>query len=116
MWDVVTVDEFDSWFLSLSEAEQIDVLAYVKLLEMQGPHLGRPYADSLVGVKRLKNLKELRVQHLGRPYRVFFAFDPKRQAVLLCGGDKTGDKRFYKKMIPIAEREFLRHLSEESNE
>ena len=112
MWDVVTVEVFDSWFLSLSEPEQTDVLAYVKLLEVEGPNLGRPYVDSLADVKQVKNLKELRVQHQGKPYRVFFAFDPKRQAVLLCGGDKTGDKRFYKRMIPVAEREFIKHLSE----
>ena len=61
-------------------------------------------------VVTVKNLKELRVQHKGKPYRVLFAFDPKRQAVMLCGGDKTGDKRFYDKMIPIAEREFIAHL------
>ena len=114
MWHVVTVDEFDNWFLLLTEEEQIDVLSYVKLLEVYGPNLGRPYADSIEGAKRVKNLKELRVQHRGRPYRVFFAFDPMRRAVLLCGGDKTGDNRFYKKMIPIAEREFLHHLVGES--
>ena len=55
-------------------------------------------------------LKELRVQHKGRPFRVFFAFDPLRQAVMLCGGDKTGDKHFYATMIPIAEQEFLDYL------
>lgn len=49
---------------------------------------------------------------LGRPYRVFFAFDPLRQAVMLCGGDKTGNKHFYETMIPIAEREFLNYLQE----
>lgn len=113
IWHVVTVEEFDNWFLLLTEEEQIDVLSYVKLLEVHGPNLGRPYVDSIEGTKRVKNLKELRVQHGGRPYRVFFAFDPKRRAVLLCGGDKTGDNRFYQKMIPIAEREFLHHLAGE---
>ena len=57
-------------------------------------------------------MKELRVQHLGRPYRAFFAFDPKRQAIVLCAGDKTGDKRFYEKMIPLADKEFSQHLEE----
>lgn len=113
MWEVVTVEKFDSWFLSLTESEQTDVLAYVKLLEFKGPNLGRPYADTVNGSKKVKNLKELRVQHQGRPYRVFFAFDTKRQAVLLCGGDKTGDKRFYKDMIKIAEDEFLAHLNQQ---
>lgn len=114
MWHVVTVEKFDNWFLLLTEEEQIDVLSYIKLLEVHGPHLSRPYADSIEGSKRVGNLKELRVQHGGRPYRIFFAFDPKRKAVLLCGGDKTGDNRFYQKMIPIAEREFLHHLAGEA--
>lgn len=110
MWEIVTVDRFDDWFLSLTESEQVDVLTCIKLLEVKGPALGQPYVDTLTGAKQVKNLKELRAQHRGRPYRVFFAFDPERKAVLLCGGDKTGDKRFDKKMIPIAEQEFLEHL------
>ncbi|KTD29333.1 type II toxin-antitoxin system RelE/ParE family toxin [Legionella maceachernii] len=84
----------------------------IKLLEIKGPNLERPYVDSLNGTKKVKKLKELMIQHQGRSYRVFFAFDPERQAVLLCGGDKTGNKRFYDIMIPIAEQEFLNHLSE----
>lgn len=111
MWSVLTVERFDEWFLSLDELEQTSVLTAIKLLEIKGPNLGRPYVDSLDGTKRVKNLKELRIQHQGRPYRVFFAFAPERQAVLLCGGDKTGKKRFYEIMIPIAEQEFLNHLS-----
>ena len=67
----------------------------------------RPHVDSLKGTGKVKNLKELRVQHKGRPYRVFFAFDPLRQAVMLCGGDKTCNKHFYETMNPIAECEFL---------
>ena len=111
MWAVLTVERFDEWFLSLDELEQVSVLTLVKLLEVKGPNLGRPHADTLEGTRRVKNLKELRIQHQGKPYRVFFAFDPERQAVLLCGGDKTGKKRFYETMIPIAEQEFLNHLS-----
>lgn len=111
MWTVVTVERFDEWFLSLSEPEQVNMLTVIKLLEVKGPQLGRPYVDSLQGTKKVKNLKELRVQHNGSPYRILFAFDPVRQAVLLCGGDKTSKKRFYEVMIPIAEEEFLDHLS-----
>jgi hypothetical protein len=58
----------------------------------------------------MKNLKELRVQHRGRPLPVLFAFDPIRQAVMLSGGDKSNDKRFYQKMIPLAEMAFKNHL------
>lgn len=72
--------------------------------------LGRPDVDTLNGTKNIKNLKELRIQHKGKPYRIFFAFDPLRQAVMLCGGNKSGNKRFYETLLPIAEKEFLTYL------
>ena len=62
------------------------------------------------------NMKELRTQHQGRPLRTFFAFDPRRSAILLIGGDKTGDKRFYERLLPEADRlydEYLEELKEE---
>lgn len=111
MWALVTVDAFDRWFLSLNDAEQESMLVGLLKLQSIGPQLGRPDVDSLKASAKVKNLKELRIQHRGKPYRMFFAFDPARQAVMLCGGDKTGDKRFYESMIPIAEREFLAHLA-----
>jgi len=111
-WKVVTVEYFDDWFLGLNASEQQDVLTAILVLEQFGPALGRPYVDSIKGTGKVKNLKELRVQHKGRPFRVFFAFDPLRQGVMLCGGDKTGDKRFYETMIPVAEREFQNYLQE----
>ena len=82
----------------------------VRLLQEHGPQLRRPYADTLEGTNR-NNLKELRVQHRGEPYRILFAFDPKREALLLIGGSKAGDKRWYKRMIPAAEATFERHLA-----
>lgn len=109
-WEVVTVECFDDWFLGLNAAEQQDVLATIFVLQQFGPGLGRPYVDSLKGTDKVKNLKELRVQHKGKPFRLFFAFDPRRQAVMLCGGDKSGNKHFYETMISIAEREFLDYL------
>jgi hypothetical protein len=111
-WTVLITDEYEHWFLSLTNDEQIDVLAMVDILEIKGPQLSRPYADTLQGTKKVRNLKELRIQHAGKPYRVFYAFDPKRNAILLCGGRKDGsdDKQFYQQMIPIAEREFLNYL------
>ncbi|MDU9050236.1 MAG: type II toxin-antitoxin system RelE/ParE family toxin [Candidatus Electrothrix sp. Rat3] len=57
-------------------------------------------------------MKELRTQCQGRPLRTFFAFDPRRTAILLIGGDKTGDKRFYERMIPLAERLYNNYLEE----
>ena len=55
-------------------------------------------------------MKELRVQHTGRPYRVLFSFDPKRCAILLTGGDKTGNDRWYEEFVPIADRLYEEHL------
>lgn len=107
---VNTSDEFDSWFTPLEEALQDDILFVVRLLQEHGPQLRRPYADTLEGTS-LSNLKELRVQHRGEPYRILFAFDPKREALLLIGGNKAGDKRWYKRMIPLAEAIFEQHLA-----
>jgi hypothetical protein len=57
-------------------------------------------------------MRELRVQSGGRPIRIFYAFDPRRSAILLIGGDKTGDGRFYERMIPIADKLYDVHLDE----
>lgn len=92
--------QFEDWLESLTEAEQDNVLATLMILRQDGYQLGRPHADTLKDSK-LTNLKELRVQHAGKPYRGFYLFDPYRQAVILYGGDKTGDKHFYKRMMPI---------------
>lgn len=111
-WEVLYTETYGGWFLDLTEVEQIDVQAMVDVLEIKGPTLGRPHADTVRGTRKTKNLKELVIQHAGKPYRVFFAFDPKRRAVLLCGGRKDGaqDKLFYKRMIQLAESEFENHL------
>jgi len=76
----------------------------------RGPALGRPHVDT---IKRSKhsNMKELIVQHAGRPYRVLFAFDPRRCAILLIGGDKTGHDRWYAEYVPIADRLYDEHLA-----
>ncbi len=107
---VIGSDEFDEWFQSLDESDTDAVARVVDLLEMQGPTLPFPYSSAIKG-SRLA-LRELRVQSRGRPLRVFYAFDPVRQAVLLLGGDKTGDDRFYETMVPQAERIFARYLQE----
>lgn len=112
MWQVVFSDEFEQWFLALQEDEQDSVLHTLNLLKQLGPQLGRPHADVIHG-SSISNLKELRIQHRGRPYRAFFVFDPLRQAVVLCAGDKTGnEKRFYKEIIPQAEVIYQRYLEE----
>jgi len=59
-------------------------------------------------------MKELRAQSSGHPLRIFFAFDPHRVAILLIGGDKTGeaDKRFYARMIPVADVLYTQYLED----
>jgi hypothetical protein len=110
MWEIETTDVFDEWFDTLDDTDRASVLASLIVLEEQGPMLSRPYADTVKGSQH-SNMKELRVQSKGDPIRAFFAFDPARKCILLCAGNKTGnEKRFYKTMIPIADREFSKHL------
>jgi hypothetical protein len=101
--------ELKNWFDQQERPLQRTVLFTVALLEQYGPQLSRPYADTLKG-SSLKNLKELRVQHRGEPYRILYAFDPKREALLLIGGNKASDKRWYERMIKQAEAIFEVHL------
>lgn len=61
-------------------------------------------------------MRELRVQRLGRPLRIYYAFAPERSAILLIGGDKTGDGRFYQRMTPIADRLYEEHIEALLNE
>jgi hypothetical protein len=114
-WDVEYTDEFELWWASLTDDEQADLDASVELLELHGPQLGRPHVDTIKGSKH-SNMKELRTQSHGKPLRTFFAFDPRRAAILLIGGDKTGDARFYDRMVPIADGLFDVYLAEIKNE
>lgn len=112
-WEIEFTDEFREWWDGLSADEQDSVRDVVAILRQRGPSLKRPYADSLQGSK-IANLKELRIQHQGRPYRVLFCFDPRRVALLLIGGDKTGNARWYDEFIPRAEKiyeQFLKEIS-----
>ena len=112
MWTVITTDFFDEWFDAQSDDTQEKVLAGLVALQTGGPTTGRPLVDT-VNASKYNNMKELRVQHRGDPIRAFFAFDPLRQAIVLCAGNKGGnEKRFYKQMIPIADFEFAQHLEE----
>lgn len=110
-FEVEYTDEFLAWWETLSEREQISVGHCVGLLEEFGVNLARPYADTLHG-SRITNLRELRVQHEGRPYRVLYVFDPRRVAIILTGGDKTGNARWYVEMIPLAEKIYEQYLRE----
>ena len=110
-WEVEYTDEFGNWWEDLSDGEQDAVDRYVLMLMDAGPQLGHPYSSG-VESSRHAHLRELRIQHRGEPYRVFYAFDPRRTALLLIGGCKTGDKRFYEKMVPIADGLYDTHLEE----
>jgi hypothetical protein len=111
MWEVEFSGEFGRWWETLDDDERESLLVSVNLLRQMGPLLGRPHADT-VRSSRHSNMKELRTQHQGRPLRTFFAFDPRRRAILLIGGDKTGDDRFYERMIPLADRLYDEHLQD----
>lgn len=110
-WIVEYTEEFGEWWEGLNQREQEDVAVFVELLEARGPNLGYPHSSKVQG-SRFEKMRELRPQHEGRPYRVFYAFDPRRVAILLIGGDKTGDDRFYEKYIPRADKIYERHLEE----
>lgn len=111
MWSVITRPLFDLWLSEQDEEIRVKVLAGLSLLEDYGPNLGRPFVDTLQNSK-LSNLKELRVQCKRHPVRAFFCFDPERKTIVLCAGDKSGDKQFYKQMIPLAEKEYEEYLTE----
>lgn len=111
MWSIELTDEFEFWFRSLDDREQGSPLASIELLETHGPSLGRPHADVVQGSKHA-NMKELRTQCGGKPLRSFFAFDPRRTAIILIGGDKTGDARFYTRIISIADKLYDEYLAE----
>jgi hypothetical protein len=108
-WEVEFTDEFETWWNALNESEQEDIRASVNLLRERGPSLGRPHVD-LITTSQYPNMKELRTQHGGRPYRTLFAFDPRRVAVLLIGGDKTGSDRWYEEFVPRADKIYGEHL------
>ncbi len=108
--EVRFTDEFGAWWDGLSEVEQDRVAFTVGLLEERGVTLQQPYSSAIKGASFA--LRELRTQAEGDPLRTFYVFDPSRQAVLLIGGDKTGDDRFYERMIPIAERIWNEYLEE----
>jgi len=110
-WEIEYTDEFEVWWDELDDSAHASIDAHVGLLEEHGPNLGYPYSSDIKNSKH-GNMRELRVKSKGRPYRIFYAFDPRRCAILLIGGDKTGLKRFYEQMIPIAERLYDRHLRE----
>lgn len=110
-FDVEYTDEFEQWWGNLSEAEQISISASVELLEEYGTKLSFPHSS---GIKNSRHgrMRELRIQHEGRPYRILYSFDPIRNAILLFGGDKTGNDRWYEENVPIADDLYDEHLEQ----
>ncbi len=114
-WTVILVDEVTDWYRHLVEhdpetAEQVEVA--IDLVADEGPALGRPFVDTIVG-SALRNLKELRPGSKERSeIRILFVFDPARQAILLVAGDKAGNwSRWYRESIPVAEQRYAKWLS-----
>lgn len=110
-WDVEYTDEFGDWWNSLSEEEQEALDVSVRLLEERGAALGFPHSSGING-SRHGHMRELRTQVGGRPLRALDAFDPRRSAILLIGGDKTGDDRWYAVHVPLADRLYDQHLEQ----
>jgi hypothetical protein len=110
-WRVEFHAAFEQEFLALPEAVRVEMAAMAGMLEVFGPHLSRPHADTLNGSKHA-NMKELRFSADGGVWRLAYAFDPERKAVLLVAGDKSGggEKRFYKRLIAKADKRFTAHL------
>ncbi len=109
-WSVATLRTFDKWFLGLAEGERESVRAAIRLLAEYGPTLGHPHTSDIKGSK-YGEMRELRVQVGGRPFRVLYAFDATRTAILILGGDKTGDDRWYDDNVPKADRLYGAHLA-----
>lgn len=114
-WEIEGTDEFQEWFQSLGKTQAEDVASIVDVLEEKGPALGWPYSSD-VRSSRHGHMRELRIQSSGRSLRVLYAFDPRRTAILLLGGDKSGDGRWYERAVPRADDlydEYLRELRAE---
>src|SRR5580698_5894326 len=103
--------EFEPEFDALQEDVRTEILALSLVLEEFGPQLGRPRVDTLKG-SRHANMKELRFSAADGEWRVAFAFDPKRKALLLVAGNKSGgsEKRFYRDLLRKADECFDAHL------
>ncbi|KAB2943478.1 MAG: type II toxin-antitoxin system RelE/ParE family toxin [Hyphomicrobium sp.] len=110
-WEVLFHDAFEPEFDQFSQAVQDELLAHARLLEEFGPSLARPNVDTLKGSGH-ENMKELRFKADDGVWRVAFAFDPRRRAILLVAGDKSGgsEQRYYKRLIKKADERFDSHL------
>ena len=110
-WEIEFTEEFGAWWEVLTPDQQDDIAYTVGLLAELGPALGHPHSSKVNG-SRHSHMRELRTQSAGKPLRTLYAFDPLRTAVLLLGGDKTGDSRWYEKFVPVADRLYDHQLDD----
>lgn len=115
-WNVEIADEFNPELAALPADVQDEIAVMIRLLQRFGPQLRRPHADTLNG-SRHANMKELRFKAANGVWRVAYAFDPKREAILLVAGDKSGgsEQRFYRDLIKRADARFDAHLARLKN-
>lgn len=112
MFEIEYTDEFGEWFDSLSDKQQLAIAKRLDLLAQQGPALRRPVVAEIKGSRFDPQMKELRVGSEGA-LRILFMFDPRRQVILLTGGDKTGSwNAWYAHAIPAADNLYDIYLSE----
>lgn len=112
MWEVEYTDEFGEWWGTLSDGQKEALTDRVEMLEKYGPSLRRPLIGTIRG-SRHSNMKELRAKADGGSLRVLFAFDPRRMAILLLGGDKSGQwNDWYVRAIPAADDLYEMYLQE----
>ena len=111
-WVVLFHEKFEPEFDALGEEVQDEALGHMKLLERFGPLLGRPRVDTLNG-SHYPNMKELRFDAADGVWRIAFAFDPKRRAILLCCGDKSGgsERSFYRRLVAKADERYDAYLA-----
>ena len=110
-WLVEYTNEFGRWWDRLGEYEQDDITSMVELLEQRGPNLEYPYSSGVNG-SRHSRMRELRTKSHGKQIRVFYAFDPRRAAILLLGAIKHSGRQFYKRLVPRVDTIYDQHLAE----
>ena len=110
-WEVEYTDEFLDWWNEISEREQVSVSKSVDRLIEEGVNLDFPHSSAILS-SRHGHMRELRVSGGRSPIRVFYAFDPRRTSILLIGGLKTHEDRFYRQYVPVADRLYDQYLEE----
>jgi hypothetical protein len=114
-YEVEYTDEFEQWYVTLDAQTQDSIDTAVELLEERGPNLLFPRSSGVKGARH-QHMRELRVQHQGEPYRILYAFDPRRIAILLLGGSKKGNDRWYEENVPKADKLYDQLLKELEDE